>query len=136
SGRPLTPSYESLLAIASHHTLAQLVPEPLPSQPQISQSRPASSKNKDKKKSLSKKKREKEKSRKRRDRNRTEKKAEGSASNPVRKRTRKKWVAASNPLPTATQPEFYPVVSNAFTARRSEVTAAMHPVRLKDIPGP
>ncbi|KAG6905069.1 hypothetical protein DXG01_005290 [Tephrocybe rancida] len=113
-----------------------LVPEPLPSQPQLSQSRPPSSRNKGKKKSPSKKKREKEKNHKHQAHNCIEKKAESSASNPVWKCTQKKWVTASNPLPTATQPEFYPVVYNAFTARCSKVATAMHLVCLKDIPGP
>ncbi|KAG6838947.1 hypothetical protein C0991_007118, partial [Blastosporella zonata] len=92
--------------------------------------------NQGKKKSPSKKKREKEKSRARKAHSRAELKAQSPASQLVRSRTREKWVAASNPLPTASQPEAYPAARKAFVSRRVKASANARIVRLKDVHGP
>ncbi|KAG6913036.1 hypothetical protein DXG01_010283, partial [Tephrocybe rancida] len=84
---------------------------------------------------------EKEKSRKYRDRIRAQDKAESfaaksSAFKAVRERPSEKYVAASDPLPTATDPESCRVASNMFTALHSKIASALRLIRFKDIPGP
>ncbi|KAG6906356.1 hypothetical protein DXG01_014360, partial [Tephrocybe rancida] len=83
-----------------------------PAKMQLSGSRPRSSKNEGKPKRPSQMKKEKEKGRKHRGHKRAEKKGELSASdsvasNPLRERSFKKYVAASDPLPTGTKAENY-----------------------------
>ncbi|KAG6914631.1 hypothetical protein DXG01_016216, partial [Tephrocybe rancida] len=115
--------------------------EPPPAKMQLSRSLPRLSKNVHKEKRPSQIKKEKKKARKHRDHKRAERKvesstAQGSATNPVRDRSFKKYVAISDPFLTDTKPEDYRVASNAFTSLRSKIAESQHPIRYKDIPGP
>ncbi|KAG6913903.1 hypothetical protein DXG01_003624 [Tephrocybe rancida] len=113
----------------------------LPAKVQLLRLRPRSSKNMNNIKRLLQIKKEKEKGCKHRDRKCIEKKAESSAAkssalNPIQDRLLKKYVAASDPFPTSTQPEDYRVASNAFTSLRSKIAAPRRLIFYKDIPGP
>ncbi|KAG6904934.1 hypothetical protein DXG01_006133 [Tephrocybe rancida] len=115
--------------------------ESRPAKMQLSRSCPRLSKNMNKKKHPSQIKKEKEKGRKYRDHKWAERKAEssaaqGSATNPVRDCSLKKYAVASDPFLTGTKPEDYQVASNTFTSLCSKITKSQRPIRYKDIPGP
>ncbi|KAG6904141.1 hypothetical protein DXG01_012309, partial [Tephrocybe rancida] len=115
--------------------------KPPPTKMQLSRSLPRLSKNMNKKKHPLQIKKEKEKGRKHCDHRRAEEKAESSTAqssttNPIRDHSLKKYVFASDPFPTGTNPEDYRVASNAFTSLCSKITESQQPIRYKDIAGP